>query len=193
MITLIIVDCQNDFITGTMSIKGARNIIDEIKKYVKKHKQEIEKIIFTANWHPYNHMSFKKYGGKYPHHCIQYTPGACIEPKLLKFIQSLNINYEVSLRGELEELDQDGAFSEIDFVQDNFGSRYYFDSVVEANANTDFVICGIRGDDGVLNTLKNIVENSDITPKIFMKGTLSSDGGNLLSQFIKEYKIEKTV
>ena len=31
MITLIIVDCQNDFITGTMSVKGARNTVDEIK------------------------------------------------------------------------------------------------------------------------------------------------------------------
>ena len=48
MITLIIVDCQNDFITGTMSVKGARNTVDEIKKFIKKHREEIDKIIFTV-------------------------------------------------------------------------------------------------------------------------------------------------
>ena len=30
MITLIIVDCQNDFISGTMSTKGAKNVLPEI-------------------------------------------------------------------------------------------------------------------------------------------------------------------
>ena len=41
MITLIIVDCQNDFITGTMSVKGAKSSIEEIKKLIKNHKKEI--------------------------------------------------------------------------------------------------------------------------------------------------------
>ena len=82
MITLIIVDCQNDFITGTMSVKGAKNAVEEIKKFIKNHSKEIEKIIFTVDWHPHNHMSFKKNGGQWPSHCVQYTPGACIEPKL---------------------------------------------------------------------------------------------------------------
>ena len=92
MITLIIVDCQNDFITGTMAVKGAKESVEEIKKFVKNHRKEIEKIIFTVDWHPHNHMSFKKNGGLWPAHCVQYTPGACIEPKLLKFIQSQNID-----------------------------------------------------------------------------------------------------
>ena len=76
MITLIIVDCQNDFITGTMSVKGAKNSVEEIKKFIKNHRKDIEKIIFTLDWHPYNHMSFKKYGGQWPAHCVKHTPGA---------------------------------------------------------------------------------------------------------------------
>ena len=67
MITLIIVDCQNDFITGTMTVKGAKNSVEEIKKFIKNHRKEISKIIFTVDWHPYNHSSFKKYGGQWPH------------------------------------------------------------------------------------------------------------------------------
>ena len=184
MITLIIVDCQNDFITGTVMLnKGARNVLEEIKKFVKSHKNEIEKIIFTIEWHPYNHTSFKRYGGTYPNHCVQFTPGACIEPKLLKFIQSMDINYEVSTRGEIEEVDQLGAFDSIEYVQDCLGDRYYFDSIVVANANTEFVVCGVSN--GVVPTIKNMLKE-EIIPKIFVGGIISNN--NSVSDIIKEYK-----
>lgn len=190
MITLIIVDCQNDFITGTMSVKNARNCVEQIKDYVKKHKSEIEKIIFTVEWHPYNHSSFKKYGGEYPSHCVQFTPGACIEPKLLKYVQSLEINYEVSTRGEIEEVSELGAFNEIEYSQDCLGERYYFDSIVTANANTEFVICGVVN--AVTSTIKNMLDE-DINPKVFFPGIISNDGCNIFNEFVKENKLEKVV
>jgi nicotinamidase-related amidase len=192
MITLIIVDCQNDFITGTMSVKGARTSVEEIKKFIKNHCKEIDKIVFTIDWHPYNHMSFKRYGGQYPSHCVQYTPGACIEPKLLKYIQSLEIDYEVSQKGTIEEVEQYGAFDEIEFVTDELGQRYYFDSLVTADANTDFVVCGIAGDYCVKSTIENLIKG-DIVPKVFCPGIVSIDGGKIFSDFIKENKLEKIV
>ena len=189
MITLVIVDCQNDFITGTIMINGAKIVVEEIKDFIKKHKKEIDKIIFTANWHPYNHCSFKQFGGKFQRHCIQFTPGACIEPKLLKFVQSYNINYEVSTRGEIEEIDQLGAFAEIEFIQDSLGKRYYFDSIVEADADTDFVICGIAGNQNVRNTISNLLLGG-ITPKVFMRGVAFIDGEKEFNQYLKNNGIE---
>ena len=190
MITLIIVDCQNDFITGTMSVKGARNAVEEIKKFIKKHKDDISKIIFTVDWHPYNHSSFKKYGGEWPHHCIQYTPGACIEPKLLKLVQSFEIDYEVSTRGQIEEVSELGAFSEIEYVQDSLGERYYFDSIATADAKSDFVICGICN--AVSSTINNMLKE-EIIPKVFFPGIISNDGGKTFSEFVKLNKLEKMV
>ena len=175
MITLIIVDCQNDFITGTMSVKGAKNSVEEIKKFIKNHSKEIEKIIFTVDWHPYNHSSFKKYGGLWPHHCVQYTPGACIEPKLLKFVQSYEINYDVIQKGTIEEIEEYGAFSDIQFSSDNFGTRVYLD-IAEANPDSDFVVCGIAGDYCVKATIQNML-----------------DGGKVFNNFIKENSLEKIV
>lgn len=192
MITLIIVDCQNDFITGTMSVKGAKNSVEEIKKFIKNHRKEIEKIIFTVDWHPYNHSSFKKYGGIWQHHCIQYTPGACIEPKLLKLVQSFEIDYEVSQKGQIEEVEQYGAFDDIEFVTDELGQHYYFDSVVTANANSNFVVCGIAGDYCVKSTIENML-NANISTKVFMPGIASIDGGRIFSNFVKENKLEKIV
>jgi len=191
MITLIIVDCQNDFITGTMSVKGAKNSVEEIKKFIKNHSKEIEKIIFTVDWHPYNHSSFKKYGGLWPHHCVQYTPGACIEPKLLKFVQSYEINYDVIQKGTIEEIEEYGAFSDIQFSSDNFGTRVYLD-IAEANPDSDFVVCGIAGDYCVKATIQNMLDGG-LIPKVFCPGIVSIDGGKVFSNFIKENSLEKIV
>ena len=193
MITLVIVDCQNDFITGTMSVKGAKNAVEEIKKFIKNHRKEIEKIIFTLDWHPYNHCSFKKYGGLWPSHCVKHTPGACIEPKLLKFVQSLEIDFEFCLKGEIEEVEQYGAFCEIEVSSDNFPEKkYYFDSIVTANYDTEFVVCGIAGDYCVKSTIQNMIDN-EITPKVYCPGIVSIDGGKIFSDFVKENNLEKIV
>ena len=192
MITLIIVDCQNDFITGTMLVKGAKTAVEEIKKFIKSHCKEIEKIVFTVDWHPYNHSSFKKYGGQWPHHCVQYTPGACIEPKLLKYVQSLDIYYEVSQKGCIEEVEEYGAFSEITRGGDTlFGEKIYLD-IIEVNPDSTFVVCGIAGDYCVKSTIQNML-NEDVIPKVFCPGIASIDGGKALSEFIKENKLEKIV
>ena len=188
MITLIIVDCQNDFITGSLAVNGASLVVNKIKEFIRNNVKQIDKVIFTLDWHPYNHSSFKKYGGTWPSHCVQFTPGACIEPKLLKLVQSYELDYECSLKGEIEEIEQYGAFSEIEFVSDELGSRYYFDSIVTADANTDFVVCGIAGDYCVKCTLENLIKGG-ITPKVFTKGIASIDGGKVIKEFIKENKL----
>ena len=190
MITLVIVDYQNDFITGTMSVKNAKNSVEEVKKYIKNHKKEIEKILFTADWHSYDHCSFKKYGGEWTHHCIQFTPGACIEPKLLKYVQSFDIPYQVSTRGEDKFTDPEGPFMEIEFSQDDsLVSKYYFDSIVEADAGTEFVITGVANATSI--AIKNMLSN-EIVPKVYMPGIISTDGGRVFSEFVKANNLEKT-
>lgn len=190
MITLIICNVQSDFIAGTMSKKSAKNILPEIKKYIKENINNIDQIVFTIDWHPFNHCSFKKNGGLWPTHCVQYTPGACIEPKLLKYVQSLNIPYQVDALGVYEEIEEYGAFNEIESIQDATGSRYYFDSVIEVKADTDFVVCGLTGDYSIIQTLKNL-KLSKIEPKLLIKGVSSMDNEEKLSKFVKEWGIEK--
>lgn len=177
MITLIINDCQNDFISGTMCSKETRNIAKNIKEFISKNKNNIEKIIFTIDWHPYNHCSFKKYGGEFKSHCVQYTPGACIEPGLLKVVQSLELNYEVSRKGEEKDDNPNGAFSSIEYYSDFLGKRYYFDVVTSANAESEFVICGIN----IKDTLKNMLREG-IKPKILYQGVNIKEIHNIIKE-----------
>lgn len=188
MITLIIVDCQNDFISGSLSVNGAKNVVNEIKNFIKKHLNEIDRIIFTLDWHPYNHSSFKKYGGTWPSHCVQYTPGACIEPKLLKYINSLELNCQYVLKGQTEEIEEYGAFSDIEYVADYFGSRFYLDTAI-LDADSTPVVCGIAGDYCVKSTIENMIKG-ELTPRIFLSGIASIDDGTTIKQFIKEKNLE---
>lgn len=189
---LILVDCQNDFITGTMSVKGAKKAVENIKEYIKLNKNNIERIILTADWHPHNHCSFKKQGGLWPHHCIQFTPGACIEPKLLKYIQSHNIPYEISTKGEYADMEEYGAFSDIAFISDLLiGEVYYLDDTLSPiQSNSELVVCGIAGDYCVKETIKNLLKEN-IIPKVYVPGIASIDGGKIINEFIKENHLEK--
>jgi nicotinamidase/pyrazinamidase len=183
MTTLVIVNCQSDYITGTISTKGTRTILEPIKKYIKIHKDDIAKIIFVVDWHPYNHCSFKNYGGDMQYHCVQYTPGACIEPKLLKFVQALGIPYDVSKIGECEHVDELGAFNDIDPVNDNFGNRYYLDEVIVDANDTNFVVCGVG--DVLYGTLDNLLKC--FSPKVYMPGIYAQE----INKYIKDNGIEK--
>lgn len=53
-ITLIVVDCQYDFIQGSLAVKGAEEAVVNIKEYIERNKENIDKIIFTLDWHPAN-------------------------------------------------------------------------------------------------------------------------------------------
>lgn len=189
MITLIIVDCQIDFIAGTMAVNNASQAIENIKKFITSNKDDIDKIIFTLDWHPYQHCSFKRNGGIWPTHCVQFTPGACIEPKLLKLVQSQGFNYEFICKGTMKDIEEYGAMSEIEFVQDVLSSKYYFDSIAMADSNTDFVVCGIAGDYCVKSTIENMIKG-EIIPKVLLDGIVSIDDGSTLNNFIKENKLE---
>ena len=75
----------------------------------------------------------------------------------LKFVQSFPIQYEVSTRGEIEEVTELGAFNEIEMSSDAFPQqKYYFDSIVMADVDTEFVICGIAN--AVTSTINNMLK-----------------------------------
>ncbi len=82
--TLIVVDVQNDFCPGgALAVKGGDQVVPILNQYIKIFTDAKAPIIFTRDWHPSDHSSFKSQGGSWPPHCIQNTEGAKFHSDLL--------------------------------------------------------------------------------------------------------------
>jgi len=80
---LLVVDAQNDFCPGgALGIPQADKIIPTINKYIKAFAKKKLPIFATRDWHPARTKHFKDFGGIWPVHCIQNTPGAAFHPAL---------------------------------------------------------------------------------------------------------------
>lgn len=79
---LIVVDMQNDFITGTLGSSQAQNIVPQVKRKIEVYRQRGDKIIFTRDTHYDNYPETQE--GEYLPivHCIKGTEGHEIEAGL---------------------------------------------------------------------------------------------------------------
>ena len=62
---LLIVDMQDDFITGSLAVTGAAEIVPIINQYIKKFSWKV----LSKDMHPEGHCSFVEQGGPWPIHC----------------------------------------------------------------------------------------------------------------------------
>lgn len=97
MKTLILCDDQLDFVTGSMSVKKrGKEAVERTKIYINRNKEDIERVLFKVVINQQNSKLFKRNGGEYPPFCVEWTPGCCIEPTILKLLVRLNIPYKVT-------------------------------------------------------------------------------------------------
>lgn len=79
---LIVIDCQNDFINGSLGSDEARAIIPAIKEKIDFAEKAGWKIIFTRDTHRANYLETNE-GKHLPiEHCITGTPGWCVIDEL---------------------------------------------------------------------------------------------------------------
>lgn len=71
---LLIVDPQQDFISGSLGVMGASSQLKDLADRIN-NDNPYDRVIITLDAHPVNHCSFIKNGGKWPGHCIKYTAG----------------------------------------------------------------------------------------------------------------------
>ena len=79
---LVVVDMQNDFITGSLGTKEAQAIVPNVKKRVEEAVENGDIIIYTRDTHFSNYLETKE-GQKLPvEHCIVETDGWRIPDEL---------------------------------------------------------------------------------------------------------------
>jgi nicotinamidase/pyrazinamidase len=81
---LVVVDIQNDFCPGgALPVENGDKVVPVLNKYIEKFRKAGAPILFTRDWHPPDHSSFKAQGGPWPPHCVQNSEGAKFRGDLL--------------------------------------------------------------------------------------------------------------
>lgn len=80
---LVVVDCQNDFITGTLANPLADACVPAIVERIKQAHENDENVIFTYDTHREDYLNSTLEGKKLPiKHCIAFTKGHELDPRI---------------------------------------------------------------------------------------------------------------
>lgn len=79
MKTLVVVDMQNDFITGSLGTKEAEAIVPKVREKIAEAIANGDKIIFTQDTHFDDYLETQEGKNLPVKHCIKDTPGWEIE------------------------------------------------------------------------------------------------------------------
>lgn len=181
---LLIIDAQHDFINGSLPVKGAEEKMKKLAYHLHKHDGCYKLKIFTTDWHPFRHCSFKENGGIWPMHCLQNSKGAAIYDELLKAAYSTSGETIVLRKGDSENVEEYSIF-------DNFKSAQILKEILEANHIDELDICGIAGDYCVLNSIKGAIkELGKDKIKVLVEYSPSIGDGSELNDFIKDNKLK---
>ena len=84
---LIVIDMQNDFVTGRVGSKEAQQIIPRIEERIKEYLKNGDTVLFTKDTHKENYLDTLE-GHYLPVvHCIEDTDGWEIVPQLAPYAQ----------------------------------------------------------------------------------------------------------
>lgn len=79
---LVVIDMQNDFITGSLGTPEAQGIVKKVKARINQAVKNNEKVAFTRDTHNANYLQTQE-GRQLPvEHCVRYTKGWEIEKSL---------------------------------------------------------------------------------------------------------------
>jgi nicotinamidase/pyrazinamidase len=79
---LLIVDVQNDFCSGgTLAVAGNEHVVASLNAHIDAVRSRMP-IYASRDWHPQRTSHFKDFGGHWPVHCVQDSPGAEFHPDL---------------------------------------------------------------------------------------------------------------
>jgi nicotinamidase/pyrazinamidase len=97
---LIVVDVQRDFCEGgALAAAETASLLTPLKDCIDASRQAGAVIVYTRDWHPANHSSFKRNGGPWPVHCVAETEGAELTPPLQAQADDLMIHKGVGAGG----------------------------------------------------------------------------------------------
>jgi nicotinamidase/pyrazinamidase len=80
---LLVVDVQNDFCSnGALAVPHSERVVAAMNRHITEAVARGWPIYASREWHPARTTHFEPYGGQWPVHCVQDSPGARFHPDL---------------------------------------------------------------------------------------------------------------
>src|SRR3954471_16416921 len=80
---LLVIDVQRDFCPGgSLAVVGGDAVVAPLNSAAQRWADADRLVVATRDWHPARTIHFQAYGGPWPPHCVQGTPGAEFHPAL---------------------------------------------------------------------------------------------------------------
>ena len=149
---LLLVDVQYDFINGSLAVEGAPEVMDALANYIgAQPKGLFDTIVMTADFHPYEHSSFKDNGGLWPVHCVQHTHGASIYQPVFEAVMKQFPEAQVLTKGDDIAVDEYSIMANSKSAKELLG-------IIEGKSIQEIYVAGLCGDYCVGNSIKDLVE-----------------------------------
>lgn len=97
---LIVVDYQNDFVTGPMGFAGARMLERPIVEKIQTAKQQGAEVLFTLDKHP--PARWQDQARQAPRHCIENTEGCALYGAVARYLDRETPAFEKQTFGSLK-------------------------------------------------------------------------------------------
>ncbi|MCL1918596.1 MAG: cysteine hydrolase [Peptococcaceae bacterium] len=121
---LVVIDMQNDFITGALGSPAAQAIVPEVVRKIKSYAHSNSQVLFTRDTHEENYLNTQEGRNLPVPHCIRSTPGWQIAEEIIQAVeQTGDLNtcplFDKGAFGSLElaqHLKDTGPYEEIELA-----------------------------------------------------------------------------
>lgn len=183
---LLLVDVQYDFINGSLAVSGAPAVTDSLAAYIAEQPAgTFSQIVMTADFHPYNHSSFKDNGGMWPVHCVAYSHGASIYQPVFEAVNKQIPCSPVLTKGDNVAVDEYSIMA-------NAASAKKLLSIIEENEIQEIYVAGLCGDYCVGNSIKDLVQAGHGEKiRVLTRFIGNIDDGTTLRNIIKDNNLQE--
>lgn len=147
---ILVIDCQYDFIDGTLACIHSEEAVKNIAAFINANPGA--KVYYSADWHSPKHCSYIPNGGTWPVHCQAGTHGAEIHETFSQNIKNPEQrpnDSTIYYKGNNDALEEYSAFS----------ARNKAGRELNQDIGNDVIVCGIASEfcvrESVLALLKS--------------------------------------
>lgn len=114
---LVVIDMQNDFVTGSLGTKEACGIVDNVRNRIEDYVKKEQEVVFTRDTHTEQYLGTQE-GRLLPvEHCIKESEGWELIPEIRPYSEGRRVFDKTTFGSvQLAEYIRDGGFDAVEMI-----------------------------------------------------------------------------